>query len=244
MLLRVLNAKQHAREMGKSGRPAGECQIDTAFLEHLMKKQNGKCYYSGLPMFSGPDVTDWKCSVERLDDSIGYTAGNVALCCYEFNVAAKWTPAKICAVWALRQQAADLEALQPILLCLKSKRRRADGQLRRDLSHLFVKERAAVKFIHGLAKRAKATAKRRSNVKRKRKADTSGECSIDVHAIVDKIEQQGGRCFISNLGMALQQLQQLADAGLAATARIQARLEELNRKAAARAAARGGSSSF
>jgi hypothetical protein len=299
MFAKIQSAKQHARRMNK------EFQLDSTFLEDLMKKQNGKCNYSGLPMFLGPDVVDWKCTIERLDDSIGYLKDNVVLCCHEFNVAAKWTPAKITAVWTLRQQAVDLEALQSVLQCLKGKRRRADRQrVWRDLSHLSAEQHAMVVFVQQMARHAKGAAKARSNRTRKRKADTSAECSIDEHTIVDKFEQQGGRCYISNIPLVLESnvdwrcslerldnakgytdentvlvclefngpaqwtrakfslferacspsvsmaepaepttdtqqrtaLQQLADAGLAATAQIQARLQELNRKAAARAA--------
>jgi hypothetical protein len=139
--------------MNERGRLAGECQVDRAFLDGLMKKQKGLCYYSKLPMFSGPDVVDWKCTIERLDDSIGYLPSNVVLCCFEFNVTAKWTLAKISAVWALRQQAADLAALQPVLQCLKVKRPRADQKrVYRDLSHLSPQERATVKFVQGVAR--------------------------------------------------------------------------------------------
>jgi hypothetical protein len=200
MLCKVRGAKFHVSQMKKCGRAAGEFRIDSAFLEGLMKKQKGMCYYSGLPMSSGPDATEWKFTVERLNDSIGYVLSNVVLCCHEFNVAAKWTPAKISAVWALRQQAADLAALQPVLQCLKGKRPRGDQKrVRRDLSHLSAKEQAAVKFVQGLAYTARSNAKARSNVTRKRKADTSTECSIDEYTIVDKIEQQGARCYISNI---------------------------------------------
>jgi hypothetical protein len=78
------------------------CQLGH-FLMHLLKsaKSNTRglendltmcdlieliiyCYYSGIPLrFSS--YVDWRCSLERLDVSLGYTRSNCVLICWEFN---------------------------------------------------------------------------------------------------------------------------------------------------------------
>lgn len=63
-------------------------------LESLYKKQNGNCYYSGIKMNLGHNV-DWKCSIERINTDIGYTASNIVLCCSEFNSRVQWSLDKV-----------------------------------------------------------------------------------------------------------------------------------------------------
>ncbi|NBS68000.1 hypothetical protein EBT31_03675, partial [bacterium] len=46
--------------------------------------QEGKCYYSGIPM-SFEKQSKWKASLERLDPLKGYVSGNVVFICWEFN---------------------------------------------------------------------------------------------------------------------------------------------------------------
>jgi hypothetical protein len=66
-------------------------------LVELFNKQNGLCFYSGIPMSFGSykDIS-WTISAERLDNSIGYTKENVVLVCWEFNVPhTQWSKEKV-----------------------------------------------------------------------------------------------------------------------------------------------------
>lgn len=56
-----------------------EFNIDADYLEELWNKQNGLCYYSGIPMLKDRSGK-YTLSIDRLDSSIGYTKLNIVLC--------------------------------------------------------------------------------------------------------------------------------------------------------------------
>jgi hypothetical protein len=94
--LRLLNnnSKESARKRKKKGRiEEGEHDINLAFLETLWINQNGRCYYSNIPMnFS---KNEWRVSIERVNNEKGYVKDNVVLCCLEFNTRSQWTQDKV-----------------------------------------------------------------------------------------------------------------------------------------------------
>lgn len=53
-------------------------------LIEILKLQNLRCKYSGIPMTFKPN-SDWMCSIERIDNNKGYTKDNIALICWEFQ---------------------------------------------------------------------------------------------------------------------------------------------------------------
>lgn len=53
-------------------------------IEQIYADQDGKCFYSKLPLVLKQGA-EWMASLERLDETLGYIDGNVALICYEFN---------------------------------------------------------------------------------------------------------------------------------------------------------------
>ncbi len=64
--------------------------IDLDFLVEQYAKQQGRCYYSDIPMTVGErDGRDWVMSVERLDTDVGYIKTNTVLICWEFQ--STWT---------------------------------------------------------------------------------------------------------------------------------------------------------
>ena len=50
----------------------------------MILEQEGRCYYSGIPLVFKP-LNHWKCSIERINNIIGYTRENCRLICIEFN---------------------------------------------------------------------------------------------------------------------------------------------------------------
>lgn len=84
--LLVNNARHHSEVRQDGAHPRqGEFQIDFDFVVDLYERQQGLCYYSGIPMQFGDGVA-WKCSLERLDPCIDYTRDNTRLVGLEFNV--------------------------------------------------------------------------------------------------------------------------------------------------------------
>eukprot|EP00438_Fugacium_kawagutii_P008716 Skav216382 [mRNA] locus=scaffold1241:118826:120190:+ [translate_table: standard] len=80
---------------------------------HMLKEQHGRCYYSGVPLEYKQIHTDWRLSIERLNNSIGYTEENCVLIAIEFNTAdhsrnkavtkvfgtAQWSREKVEHIW-------------------------------------------------------------------------------------------------------------------------------------------------
>lgn len=91
-LLGIAKRRNEIRNI-KRGEQA-EFQIDKPFLVDLYAKQNQACYYSNITLQMKP-LSDWQCSLERLDPSRGYHRDNVVLSALEFNTPRQWTVAKI-----------------------------------------------------------------------------------------------------------------------------------------------------
>ena len=62
------------------GRDLQESEISVEYLIDLWEKQRGRCYYLNIPMST---EGDWQVSLERIDNSKGYTKDNVALATLE-----------------------------------------------------------------------------------------------------------------------------------------------------------------
>jgi hypothetical protein len=95
VLIKMLShAKYHSKSRKDKGREeAGECTITISDLEEQWNIQDGKCWYSNIPM--NIDKNDWKMSLERLDTDKGYIKDNVVFCCREFNNSSQWSYEKI-----------------------------------------------------------------------------------------------------------------------------------------------------
>jgi hypothetical protein len=81
------------KENGVTDSRRGECTIDMEWFEARWAAQWGRCAYSRMPMRCQAKV-GWKCSVERLDNDLGYTPSNCVLVCNEFNTPAQWSREK------------------------------------------------------------------------------------------------------------------------------------------------------
>jgi hypothetical protein len=80
------------KRSNKSTAAKRDLTIDLSFddLVSIYKSQNGLCAYSGLPLkFGNSNEINWKISLERINQKIGYTKDNVCLICIEFNTADK-----------------------------------------------------------------------------------------------------------------------------------------------------------
>lgn len=79
------SAKQNS--LNKSNKRSDECKICTLTFDDLLDKiieQKGRCYYSDIPLIFKTN-SDWRCSLERLNNKLGYTKENTVLICSEFN---------------------------------------------------------------------------------------------------------------------------------------------------------------
>ena len=84
-------AKNNANTKRENGRSeAGEFDITHDDLLELFEQQNGKCYYSYIPL-NFCQLSDWQCSLERKNTNKGYVIDNIALICAEFQGANQWS---------------------------------------------------------------------------------------------------------------------------------------------------------
>jgi hypothetical protein len=97
------SSKSSAKKRFDKGRiEAGIFELIIDDLKTLWENQNGKCYYSGIQM--NYDKNEWKVSLERLNENLGYIKNNVVLCCLEFNGTSQWTQQKIINMLKLLKQ--------------------------------------------------------------------------------------------------------------------------------------------
>jgi hypothetical protein len=74
--------------------PRCNMNLDTEYLKELYELQNGLCCISKIKM-SLKVHSDFKISIERIDESNGYIKGNVCFICIEFQCGQRqWTPEK------------------------------------------------------------------------------------------------------------------------------------------------------
>lgn len=80
-----------------SGRPVKEVSITAQDLVDMYAEQDGKCYWSGLPLnpeFNKIKHHPFAISPERLDNSLPYSKENVRLCRRMFNLGRMAFPEK------------------------------------------------------------------------------------------------------------------------------------------------------
>jgi hypothetical protein len=61
------------------------CDLEEDELISMFVAQNGRCYYSGMPLVLGIGTLQWAVSLERIDVLGNYTKTNCKLICREFN---------------------------------------------------------------------------------------------------------------------------------------------------------------
>ena len=103
----LCDAKKRAAKRGQ------EFSLTLAEVLEMLEQQGGRCYYSDVPLNYKQIHAPWRLSIERLDNSIGYTAENCVLIAIEFNTAdhsrnnavtevfgtAQWSREKVEHVW-------------------------------------------------------------------------------------------------------------------------------------------------
>lgn len=100
-------ARKHSKRLGMS------CILLHDDLLDILLEQEGRCYYSGVPMECRVPRSHWRMSLERLENGAGYTRTNCVLVALEFNTSdfsknknvvrlngtAQWSREKVDYVW-------------------------------------------------------------------------------------------------------------------------------------------------
>jgi hypothetical protein len=68
--------------------------LTVCYLIEIYNQQEGKCFLSRMEL-SLKNHSDWRISIERLDESNGYVKGNIGLMCLEFQSSNQWSIEKL-----------------------------------------------------------------------------------------------------------------------------------------------------
>ena len=75
----------NAHERHRRGKWIGDFELDLNRVLDLLSSQQGRCFYSGVPLRFAQLNVDWMMSLERLDNHKTYTKDNTVLVALEFN---------------------------------------------------------------------------------------------------------------------------------------------------------------
>jgi hypothetical protein len=95
--LRMGDRQACAKRKRSKGRSC-DVDIDVNWLLDEVESTRLRCAYSGIRMSVKP-CSEWLLSVERVDDSEGYTTNNCKLVCHEFNSRYKWNKELADDIW-------------------------------------------------------------------------------------------------------------------------------------------------
>ncbi len=91
-------AKSSNKERNEKGR-RHEFTLTVDQMKAKWIQQKGLCAITGVRMVLKPH-SHWKCSIERIQNAMGYTDGNTILICMELNTPSQWTNAKAAYLFA------------------------------------------------------------------------------------------------------------------------------------------------
>lgn len=126
----VNSARQRSKMKGK------DFNLDADFILDLILYQQGRCAYSGVDMEMLLPHSDWRMSLERVNNAVGYVAENCVLIAAEFNTAerisrratvqaapgsSKWSPEKVQNLRSERLLNVDLQNLDKLIQAARMK---------------------------------------------------------------------------------------------------------------------------
>ncbi|KAI9106277.1 hypothetical protein DFS34DRAFT_57543 [Phlyctochytrium arcticum] len=151
---------------------AAICDLTDEDWIALWKDQAGCCYYTGIAMSHAP-ASDWRASPERLDNDLGYVAGNCVLIISELNVRAHWSHLKI------------TDMVQMLLGLV-------DGAAAHDKMVQQLPISALDEFMRMVLRRAEHGVTKRA-------AFRNLTCDLTIDKLTDMFVAQNGRCLYSGL---------------------------------------------
>lgn len=181
--------------------------ITKQFIMELWDKQNGKCALSGIPM-SYVRHSDFKCSIERINNDVDYIVGNVKLIIAELNTRNQWNDEKIHYLRTI-----DKYIIHPKIDEIKTKNkilhpRKTDGSCRTCLSMKLHRNGFCSKcysnssisvILRNFIKSCKSHTKKRNNIKNRDQT----ECTITIDDLWNQLQKQNGKCFYSDINMTM-----------------------------------------
>lgn len=110
----INRCKQTAKKRYNKGRNiAGICNITIDDLLEQFEIQKGLCYYTNKQLIT-KKCSSFQCSIERLNNNLGYIKNNFVFVCLEFNNQIQWNQDKIKNIITLRNISNDIDILNKI----------------------------------------------------------------------------------------------------------------------------------
>ena len=169
------------------------CQLTMQDILDMLLEQQGKCFYSGMPMEILTPHSHWRMSLERTNNYDGYTRGNCVLAACEFNSSDYTRPA------GMRQGDVEGSAQWSCQkVALVGKCTSVDLQkLNADVLHARGKRPSCFGAPYNWTLRGKA--KLLTRAARQRSAKWGRLCEIQYTDVLEMLLQQEGRCFYSGV---------------------------------------------
>jgi len=86
----VAECKRRTKRHNAQGRDHESSEVTVDLINSLREINNDRCAISGMPM-NFVQYSNCQASIDRIDDSKGYTAANSRIVCLEVNTSAKWS---------------------------------------------------------------------------------------------------------------------------------------------------------
>lgn len=203
----VRTARKSSKKRLKKRVLLGEFEITTNSLKSLWKKQNGLCFLSNIPM-KHETYSDFKCSVERIDNNTDYTIDNVVLIINELNTPKQWNKEKLNYmknndITIQHPKIEEINTKVGILPPLKK-----PHSCRTCLSNIIYTNGYCTKCYQSrnikvvllrILNSCKLHTKYRNNVKNRQKT----ECTILIEDLWEQLKKQKGKCYYSGINMTI-----------------------------------------
>ena len=86
----VAECKRRTKRRNEQGRDHEKSQVTLDLINSMREKNADRCAISGMPL-TFAQYSNCQASIDRIDDSKGYTASNSRIVCLEVNTSAKWS---------------------------------------------------------------------------------------------------------------------------------------------------------
>jgi len=86
----VVECKRRTKRRNEQGRDHEISEVTLDLINSMREKNDDRCAISGMPM-TFAQYSNCQASMDRIDDSKGYTASNSRIVCLEVNTSAKWS---------------------------------------------------------------------------------------------------------------------------------------------------------
>lgn len=204
----ISDAKSHSIERRKRRQMNGIFNLDYEFIYNLWIQQNGLCSLTNISM-SHESHTDFKASIERIDNSTDYTKENVTLIISELNTSNQWTKEKIrylkdVDITEIHPKIIEIQTRIKILplkresICRTCNIKPSQTMIKGFCSNCY-KNRSINNILKNILAGCRKSTTTRNGIKGRDKT----ECTITKDDMWQQLQKQEGKCYYSGINMTI-----------------------------------------